>query len=208
MIRSESLPYFGKINSISRIEEYTDENKGKYYLVKRYNSKGTEKKETFVIPANIKNITGLIKDFCIDLNDYLTKNENKYINLRSKKRIFNLNISSDKLNFASFLGKVGVCFGTGLVGINFVIPSIPVLLYVGMSILLLSSTSIFIISDIKKELKEVSFVRNYDGYTYKLNEYKNYIKGNNDKGLTKYRGVSHEKNIGNILKMKKVKTLN
>lgn len=208
MIRSESLPYFGKINSISRIEKIDNDIHGKYYLIKRYDANGNEKKETFFVSVSLKNVTGILKDYCIDLNDYLMKNKNKYISYKNKKRYFNINVSMDKLDFSSFLAKAGICFGTGLVGITFTIPSVPVLFYVGITILLASSTGVMVISDLKKELDEVMFVNQYDNYTEKLSKYRSYIEESNEKRLTQYRGVVHEKNKGNILKMKKLKTLN
>ena len=68
MIEFESLPYFGKINSISRIVKVENDD-DRYYLVKRYNSLGNEKKEDFVIPINLKNFKGIIEDYCNDLKD-------------------------------------------------------------------------------------------------------------------------------------------
>ena len=68
MINVESLPYFGKINSISRIIKVeNDENK--HYLIKRYDNNGNEKKENFIIPINLKNTRGIIEDYCKDLKE-------------------------------------------------------------------------------------------------------------------------------------------
>ena len=84
MISFESLPYFGKINSISRIIKINDD-ENKHYLIKRYDYKGNEKSEDFIIPISLKNTKEIIEDYCKDVNDYLIKYETKYIEYKNKK---------------------------------------------------------------------------------------------------------------------------
>ena len=120
MIRSESLPYFGKINSISRIEEYTDENHQLTtaeivnILEEKYNL--TTHRTT--IPTDIK----ILCDYGIDIITVKSSQNKYYIGSRTlelpeikllidavqsskfktKKKIINHNASFKYLLFFSF----------------------------------------------------------------------------------------------------------
>ena len=203
MLRNESLPYFGKINSISRIIK-VDNDEGRYYLVKRYDANGKEKKEDFISSINLKNTKGILEDYCRDVRDYLTKNESKYIEYRKKKKIFNFDISLDKLNLFDKLSKVGVCLGTVLLGLTFSVVSIPVIFYTGMLILVVGGIGLVVVSDINKELEQSQFVSEYDICSRKMNEYKSYLDNNLNKSLTSYNGISKTENMGNTLKKTRV----
>lgn len=207
MINFESLPFFGKINSICKIIKVEDD-ENKYYLIKRYDHKGKEKKEDFSIPINPKTTKGIIEDYCQDIKDYLIKYENKYIEYKNKKRVFNLDISLEKLKSFGNISKAGICLGTILVGLSFSIISIPILLYSGMIILIASSIGTVIIGDISKEANQTKFVTTYDNYSKMLNEYRSYLDNKLKNKLTEYNGLTKEKNKGNSINLKKVKALN
>ena len=203
MIKMESLPYFGKINSISRIEKiHTDENK--HFLIKRYNSNGKERKEDFIIPINKKNERGIIADFCNDLRDYLRKNESKYIECKNSKRVFNINISLDKINLLNKISKIGICVGGLLLGLTFSIISIPIVFYMGMSILLISGIGIVVIGDINKENLQVKFVDDYNRYSKMLSEYASYLDDYTKNKKTEYKGLSNDKTKGHNIKKTRV----
>lgn len=207
MIRNESLPYFGKINSISRIIKVnTDDDK--YYLIKRYDEYGDEKSEDFIVPINLKNTNGIIMDYCRDIKDYLTKNETKYIELKKKDKVFNINISKDKINLLDKVSKAFICLGTVMVGLTFSVISIPIVFYMGMAVLVMAGIGNIVANDINKELQLVDFIDGYDELSMKLNEYKSYLDTNMKNELTLYKGLSNTKNKGNNLKLKKIKTLN
>lgn len=207
MIINESLPYFGKINSISRIIKVnTDDDK--YYLIKRYDGCGDEKSEEFIIPINLKNTNGIIMDYCRDIKDYLTKNETRYIELKKKDKIFNMNISKDKIQLLDKVSKAFICLGTVMVGLTFSIVLSPIVFYMGMAVLVMAGIGNIVISDINKELELVDFIDGYDRLSMKLNEYKSYLDTNMKNELTLYKGLSDTKNKGNNLKLKKIKTLN
>ena len=207
MIKNESLPYFGKINSISRIIKVNTEDE-KYYLIKRYDNDGNEKNENFVIPINLKNTNGIIMDYCRDIKDYLTKNETKYIELKKKDKVFNINISKDKINLLDKVSKAFICLGTVMVGLTFSVVLSPMFFYMGMAVLVMAGIGNIVISDINKELDLVDFIDGYDKLCMKLNEYKSYLDTNMKNELTLYKGLSKTKNKGNNLKLKKIKTLN
>lgn len=207
MIKNESLPYFGKINSISRIIKVNTEDE-KYYLIKRYDNDGNEKNENFVIPINLKNTNGIIMDYCRDIKDYLTKNETKYIELKKKDKVFNINISKDKINLLDKVSKAFICLGTVMVGLTFSVVLSPMFFYMGMAVLVMAGIGNIVISDINKELDLVDFIDGYDKLSMKLNEYKSYLDTNMKNELTLYKGLSKTKNKGNNLKLKKIKTLN
>lgn len=206
MIEFESLPYFGKINSISRIVKVENDD-DRYYLVKRYNSLGNEKKEDFVIPINLKNIKGIIEDYCNDVRDYLTKNENKYIELKNKKQVFNFSISTEKLNLLDKITKIGLCLGTALVGLTFSVVLFPIVFYVGMIVLVLSGIGMVVVSDINKEVEIKQFVNDYDDYSKRLGDYKSCLDNKLSRNLTEYCGLNNEKNecIENTLRISRVK---
>lgn len=207
MIRNESLPYFGKINSISRIIKVnTDDDK--YYLIKRYDEYGDEKSEDFIVPINLKNTNGIIMDYCRDIKDYLTKNETKYIELKKKDKVFNINISKDKINLLDKISKVSICLGTVMVGLTFSVILSPIVFYMGMAVLVMAGIGNIVANDINKELQLVDFIDGYDELSMKLNEYKSYLDTNMKNELTLYKGLSNTKNKGNNLKLKKIKTLN
>ena len=207
MIRNESLPYFGKINSISRIIKVNTED-DKHYLIKRYDEYGDEKSEDFIIPINLKNTNGIIIDYCRDIKDYVTKNETRYIELKKKNKIFNINISKDKINLLDKVSKAFICLGTVMVGLTFSVILSPIVFYMGMAVLVMAGIGNIVISDINKELELVDFIDGYDKLSMKLNEYKSYLDTNMKNELTLYKGLSNTKNKGNNLKLKKIKTLN
>jgi len=198
MISNEHLPFFGKNNSISKIIKiHNDEEK--YYLITRYDNNGSEKDENFRIPIKLETTMGIMEDYCRDLREYLTKNESKYVSYKKKKRVFNFNVSIDKLKLFDKIAKVGIYLGAGLIGLTFSIISLPILFGVGMVILVVSSVGVFIINDINKELKEIKFVDSYDEYSRKFNEYKNCLDNKMRSNPTRYKGLSSEKNKGNTL---------
>lgn len=207
MINFENLPFFGKINSICKIIKVEDD-ENKYYLIKRYDHKGKEKKENFTIPINPKNTKGILEDYCQDIKDYLIKYENKYNEYKTNKRVFNLNISLAKLKQFDKLSKIGILAGTLLTGLSFSFISLPILLYSGIIILITSSVGNIIISDITKEVAQTNFITTYDNYSKTLNEYRSYLDNKLKIKLTEYNGLTNEKNKGNSLNLKKVKALN
>ena len=207
MINFENLPFFGKINSICKIIKVEDD-ENKYYLIKRYDHKGKEKKENFTIPINPKNTQGILEDYCQDIKDYLIKYENKYNEYKTNKRVFNLNISLAKLKQFDKLSKIGILAGTLLTGLSFSFISLPILLYSGIIILITSSVGNIIITDITKEVAQNNFITTYDNYSKTLNEYRSYLDNKLKIKLTEYNGLTNEKNKGNSLNLKKVKALN
>jgi len=207
-INSIRLPFFGKINSIASIDILEDENSAKYISIKRYGIYGNLKKEKYDIQINLKNIHGIFYDISKDIEDYLIKYKNKYNECRKNKKVFNTNISFKQLNKFDKICKIGICLGTMLIGLTFSVISLPTLFISGIAILVISGVGELIISDITKELKENNFVLGYDNYCIKLSEFKSYLDNKFKIEATKYNGLINEKNHGNSLKLKKIKTLN
>ena len=198
MIKNEYLPFFGKNNSISKITKiHNDEEK--YYLLTRYDCNGNEKKDMFRIPIKLETTRGIMEDYCRDLREYLIKYENKYVDYKKKKRVFNFNGSYDKLKLVDKLSKIGVYLGAGLIGFTFSIVSLPILFGIGMVVLVVSSVGMFVISDINKEIDEVKFINSYDEYSRRFNEYMSCLDNKMSNNPTKYKGLSNSKNKGNTL---------
>ena len=207
MINFESLPFFGKINSICKIIK-VDDDENKYYIVKRYDHKGNEKKEDFIVPINPKNTKGIIEDYCKDIKDYLIKDEKKYNEYKTKKKIFNFNISTSTIKSLEIISNLGICLGTVLTGLSFSLISMPILLYSGVIILVISGIGNVVVGDINKEVIQTEFINTYDNYSKQLNEYKSYLDSKLKTKPTEYNGLTKEKNKGNSIKLKKVKALN
>lgn len=207
MINFEPLPFFGKCNSIKSIGIVNSDTEGKSYLVKRYDDKGKEKKENFYVPMKLRAVRDLMEDYCNDVGDYLAKNESKYIECKKAKKIFNLDISLDKLKNYEKISKVGICLGALLIGATFSIISIPVVFYTGMIVLLTSSVGMVVLNDISKEIEQSKFLKDYDLFSRKFNENRSYLDKNKLSERTRYNGLSNSKNEGNNLKLRKIKTL-
>lgn len=207
MISNESLPYFGKINSISKIIK-VDNGKEKYYLIKRYDTDGNERDEEFFVPINLENTKGIMEDFCKDLKDYLAKNEKKYVELKKKKKLFDNELFLNKLGLFEKFSRAGICLGTLLVGLTISVISIPVFFLFGMCILVVSGVGVVVVRDVNKELDESKFVSSYDEYSRKLNDFRSCLESKFKNEVTKYNGLGKGKSMGNSLRMKKVKVLN
>ena len=100
-------------------------------------------------------------EFSTNDNSYLIKNENKYSELKNKKKLFNINISLNKLDKYRQISKIGICLGTILVGITISMISVQVLFLAGMGTLLISGVGMLVINDIGKEVEENNFVDSY-----------------------------------------------
>ena len=77
-----------------------------------------------------------------------------------------------------------------------------------MIMLVASGIGVVVVSDINKELDIKEFVSNYDNYSKQLGEYRSCLDNKLKNKLTEYNGLGKEKNIGNSLRLKKIKTLN
>jgi len=204
MFSSKKLPYYGKYNSISSINLSEDKTT---YLVKRYNNDGEEKKEVFEISNKNKNLKLLLKDYYHDVKEYLRKNEKKYSDYKEKKitikKVFDIN-TIEKLKNTT---KLSTIIATLLIIFSFFTTSTIMLYYIGLLILIPSSTGLLLLTDIAKELNINKFIDDYEEFESFLLSYETKLENENKKSLTEYNGLNKDKNKGNDLKLKKIRTL-
>lgn len=204
MFLEKKIPFYGKYNSISRIELSED---GFTYQVKRYDNKGKEKKETFEVPKKNKNTDSLINDYYSNVEEFLIKNKNKYTLSKDKKISLKKNFNLNKISKLIKVAKIGLTLSTLLIIFTSLTASSILLYYIGFVILIPSSTGLFVLNDIAKEVKLKNFIGDYEAFEDSLNEYKLKIETKNKKSLTEYNGLNKDKNKGNDLKLKKIRTL-
>ena len=204
MLLMKKIPFYGKYNSISSIELSND---GFTYQVKRYDSKGNEKKEIFETPKKNRNTEGLINDYYNNVEEFLIKNKNKYMSYKDKKISLKKNFNSNTISKLKKFAKIGLTASTLLILLSSLTTGSIILCYIGFIVLIPSSTSLFVLNDISKELKIKNFINDYEEFDFNLAEHKLKIQKNNKQSLTKYNGLNEDKNKGNDLKMKKIRTL-
>ena len=204
MSLAKKIPYYGKYNSISEIKLSND---GHTYQVKRYNTKGKEKQEIFEIPKKHKNTELLFSDYYNNVEEYLIKNKNKYTSYKNKKINLKKAFNLTTINKLTKLSKIGLTISTLLILFSLLTNPSILLYYIGFIILIPSSTSLFILTDIAKDLNIKNFIDDYEEFEYNLNQYKLKIDNKNKQALTEYNGLNKDKNKGNDLKLKKIRTL-
>lgn len=203
MILSKKIPYYGKYNSISSIELSEDKLS---YLVRRFDNKGKEKKEVFEIANKSKNTKLLFQDYFNDVEEYLTKNKDKYNNYKNKKIALKKDFDLNKIIKLNKISKISLALSTLLIATSFFTTSTITLYYIGLLILIPTSTGVLVLTDIEKEQNIKNFINIYEELEANLIEYTS--KEHNTKTtLTEYNGLNKDKNKGNDLKLKKIKTL-
>ena len=204
MFLSKKIPYYGKYNTISEVTLLEDNKK---YLVTRYNDQGQEKNEIFTIVNKNKNTELLMKDYYQNVKEYLTKNKEKYISCKEQK----LTLKKDfDLNFIKKLKKIlksTTSIAALIIFLSLFTNSAIILYYIGLLILIPSSTGLLLLNDISKELDIKNFIKDYEEFEYYLREYELKIENQNKKTLTEYNGLNKEKSKGNDWNLKKIRTL-
>lgn len=204
MFLTKKIPYYGKYNSISNIKLSED---SLTYLVKRYDNKGRERKETFEIAAKKKNTDALLNDYFSNVEEYLRKNKDKYTSYKDKKITIKKDFDINKIDKLKNLSKISLLLSTFIILLALLTTSTIIGYYIGFVILIPSSTGLFLLTDISKDLKIKNFIKDYEEFEINLTEYKNEIEHENKKSLTEYNGLNKDKNKGNDLKLKKIRTL-
>lgn len=204
MFLTKKIPYYGKYNSISNIKLSED---SLTYLVKRYDNKGRERKETFEIAAKKKNTDALLNDYFSNVEEYLRKNKDKYTSYKDKKITIKKDFDINKIDKLKNISKISLLLSTFIILLALLTTSTIIAYYIGFVILIPSSTGLFLLTDISKDLKIKNFIKDYEEFEINLTEYKNEIEHENKKSLTEYNGLNKDKNKGNDLKLKKIRTL-
>ena len=145
MILSKKIPYYGKYNSISSIELSEDKLS---YLVRRFDNKGKEKKEVFEIANKSKNTKLLFQDYFNDVEEYLTKNKDKYNNYKNKKIALKKDFDLNKIIKLNKISKISLALSTLLIATSFFTTSTITLYYIGLLILIPTSTGVLVLTDI------------------------------------------------------------
>ena len=204
MFLTKKIPYYGKYNSISNIKLSED---SLTYLVKRYDNKGRERNETFEIAAKKKNTDALLNDYFNNVEEYLRKNKDKYASYKDKKITIKKDFDINKIDKLKNISKISLLLSTFIILLALLTTSTIIGYYIGFVILIPSSTGLFLLTDISKDLKIKNFIKDYEEFEINLTEYKNEIEHENKKSLTEYNGLNKDKNKGNDLKLKKIRTL-
>ena len=204
MFLNKKIPYNGKYNSISNIKLSEE---SLTYLVKRYNNNGKEKNETFEIAAKNKNTNALLNDYFNDVEEYLRKNKDQYTSYKDKKITIKKDFDINKIDKLKNISKISLILSTLIILLAFITTSTIITYYIGFVILIPSSTALFVLADISKDLKIKNFIEDYEEFEANLTEYKNEIDHENKKSLTAYNGLNKDKNKGNDLNLKKIRTL-
>lgn len=204
MLFSKKIPYYGKYNSISSIKLSED---NLAYLVKRFDNLGKEKQETFEIPKKNKNTDALLQDYFSNVEEYLRKNKEKYSAYKDKKITIKKDFDITKINKWKKITKTSLAISTLIILLTFLTTSTIISYYIGFLLLIPSGTGLFLLTDISKEVNIKNFIKDYEEFEFNLTEYQNGIESENKKSLTAYNGLNKDKNKGNDLKLKKIRTL-
>ena len=204
MFFTKKIPYYGKYNSISKISLSDD---SKTFLVKRYDNNGFEKNEIFEINNKTKNIEMLLINYYNDVEEYLKKNKNKYLSYKEQKitikKMFDINII-EKLKKIT---KSSMTISLLLIVLSFFVMNNIITYYIGLLILIPSSTGLILLNDIAKEINIKTFIDEYEEFEFHLTEYQKGLEHQNKKSITEYNGLNKDKNKGNDLNLKKIRTL-
>lgn len=205
----KSLPFYGKSGTISRIETiyddtYTDTPRVSYYLKYEYDKNGNEKSYQIVPKKKHKELED---SYYNDLNMYLKANADKYHTYKStrlKKTRKDTEIYTDilisSLIMLSGIGltikslSLGVDAGTTYLGVVIAGAAGSYDLISGMDLVALI-----------KDNKKKKFINKYEALQSDLNNYNIRSEGKSKDNVTRYKGISNEKMMGNTLK--KTKTL-
>lgn len=202
MMLTKKIPFYGKYNSISSIALSEDE---LTFLVTRYDTRGSIKKDVFEIAKKRKNIDLLTKDYYGNVEEYLRKNKDKYQDYKSKKITLKKNINIKTITKLKNITLASFTLSSLLLLISLLTTSSIVLYYIGFLIIVPSTTGLLLLSDIKKETNIKNFITDYEEFTKNLDEYKTKIENKNKKSLTEYNGLNKDKNKGNDLKLTKIR---
>ncbi len=196
-----SLPFYGKVGSISKIEVVSQEDEVKNYLRYEYDANGNEKTAK-IVPKRY--FDKLKNNYYQDVLDYLFTNEAKfqtYQNTRLKKKI-NLKSLYIDLIVSSFLS----CVGLGLSILSVQLAPINWVTY--LSVLIFATAGTYAGVKIKEKIdyqtdqKKAQFIQHYKEYQNALNEHN--MKRSQTYTPTKYQGLSHKNNPENTLKRTRV----
>lgn len=200
----KKIPYYGKYNSISSIELSEDT---LTYLVKRFNNQGKERDEIFIIPNKKKNTDAILRDYFSNVEEYLQKNKNKYTSYKNKKISIKKDFNIPKLEKLKNISKIGLLLSVLIILLAIITASSIGIYYIGFIGLIPSSTSLFLLNDISKDSKIKQFLNDYEEFELNLTNYQTQIDHENKNSLTAYNGLNKDKNKGNDLNLKKIRTL-
>lgn len=196
-----SLPFYGKVGSISKIEPVYQEDQLKHYLRYEYDATGKEKTAQ-IVPKRQKN--KIASNYYQDVKDYLLTTQsqyNTYQATRLKKKIQPKNLYLD-LTISAILS----CLGFGLSILSVQTASISWITYV--SIMIFAAPGAYFGIKLKeaieytKDQKKHKFIKQYKEYQTALNEYN--LSLSKRQQPTQYRGLAKTTTNENTLKRTRI----